>query len=170
MLTVALAAASDKGSTPKARWSAETFAGLGLRGIGPAAISGRIVDLAVHPADAATWWVAAASGGVWKTVNAGTTWSPIFDKQGSYSIGALAVDPKNPLVVWVGTGEANSQRSVGYGDGLYRSSDGGGTWERVGLEKSEHIAKILIDPGSSAIDPSSSAIVALPAQLGEKKL
>lgn len=149
VLTLALAATPDKGSTPKARWSAETFAGLGLRGIGPAAISGRIVDLAVHPTDPATWWVAAASGGVWKTVNAGTTWSPIFDKQGSYSIGALAVDAQNPLVVWVGTGEANSQRSVGYGDGIYRSSDGGGTWERVGLEKSEHIAKILIDPRDS---------------------
>ncbi len=133
----------------KTRWKPETFSGLALRGIGPAAVSGRIVDLAVHPTDPATWWIAVASGGVWKTVNAGTTFTPIFDGQHSYSIGALAVDAKNPLIVWVGTGENNSQRSVSYGDGLYRSSDGGTSWEKAGLEKSEHLAKILIDPRDS---------------------
>ena len=140
-----LARAEEK----ETRWKPETFSGLGLRGIGPAAISGRISEIAVHPTDPAIWWIAAASGGVWKTVNAGTTWAPIFDGQGSYSIGALAVDAKNPLLVWVGTGENNSQRSVSYGDGLYRSSDGGASWEKAGLGKSEHIARILIDPRDS---------------------
>src|SRR5207237_7519956 len=88
-------------------------------------------------------------GGVWKTVNSGTTWTPVFDNEGSYSIGALALDPKNPNVVWVGTGENNSQRSVGYGDGVYRSDDGGKTWKNMGLKQSEHIGKIVIDPRNS---------------------
>ena len=130
---------------------ADTFTGLELRGIGPAVTSGRVVDIAVHPTDRAVWYVAAAAGGVFKTVNAGTTWTPLFDAQGSYSIGCLAVDPHNPLVVWVGSGENNSQRSVGYGDGVYRSTDGGSTWENVGLKASEHIGKIVIDPRDSSI-------------------
>jgi photosystem II stability/assembly factor-like uncharacterized protein len=128
------------------RMKAETFAGLELRGIGPALLSGRIADIVVVPEDRATWYVAVSSGGVWKTVNAGTTWTPIFDGEKSYSIGCLALDPSNSNVVWVGTGENASQRSVGYGDGVYRSLDGGASWTRVGLEKSEHIGKILIDP------------------------
>jgi photosystem II stability/assembly factor-like uncharacterized protein len=129
--------------------SAPTFAGLELRNIGPAVVGGRIVDVAVDPTSPRTWYVAAASGGVWKTTNAGTTWSPIFEDQGSFSIGCLAIDPKNPLVVWVGTGENNSQRSVSYGDGVYKSTDGGKSWQNVGLKKSEHIGKILIDPRDS---------------------
>src|SRR5262249_36530616 len=92
---------------------------------------------------------AVASGGVWKTTNAGTSWTPLFDEQGSYSIGAITLDPKDPHVVWVGTGENNSQRSVGYGDGVYRSPDGGKTWQKLGLERSEHIGKVLIDPRDS---------------------
>ncbi|HEX5760883.1 MAG TPA: glycosyl hydrolase [Thermoanaerobaculia bacterium] len=135
----------------KEPWSAETFSGLALRGIGPAVASGRVGDIAIHPSDESTWYVAAASGGVWKTTNAGTTWTPIFDQQGSYSIGCLAIDPKDPLVVWVGTGENNVQRSVSYGDGVYKSVDGGRTWENVGLEASEHIAKILLDPRDSNV-------------------
>ena len=141
----------DKAAAEKTRMKAETFSGLKLRGIGPALTSGRIGDLAIHPTDGHTWYVAVASGGVWKTVNAGTTWTPIFDDQGSYSIGCLAIDPRNPLVVWVGTGENNSQRSVGYGDGLYKSTDGGKSWENVGLKASEHIGKILIDPRDSSV-------------------
>jgi len=125
---------------------AGTFTGLALRGIGPAVSSGRIGDIAVDPTDYDTWYVAVASGGVWKTINAGTTWEPIFDDQGSYSIGCVAVDPNDPLAVWVGTGENNSQRSVGYGDGVYKSVDGGRNWKKVGLEDSEHVGKILIDP------------------------
>jgi len=142
---------SEKKPAPETRLKADTFQGLELRGIGPAVTSGRVSDIALHPRDRATWYIAAASGGVWKTANAGTTWTPVFDAQGSYSIGCVAVDPRNPLTVWVGTGENNSQRSVGYGDGVYRSVDGGQTWENVGLKSSEHIAKILVDPRDSNV-------------------
>ncbi|MDQ6677013.1 MAG: glycosyl hydrolase [Acidobacteriota bacterium] len=127
----------------------DPYAGLKFRSIGPAMISGRIVDIAVDPANAAHYFIAAASGGVWKTANNGTSWTPIFDNEGSYSIGALALDPKNPAVLWVGTGEANSQRSVSYGDGIYRSEDAGRTWRNLGLKSSEHIARIAIDPRDS---------------------
>src|SRR5947209_1816490 len=129
--------------------SAATFAGLKLRSLGPAVTSGRVVAFAVHPIDRGHYYVAAASGGVWKTVNAGVTWTPAFDNEGSYSIGAITLDPRNPAVVWVGTGENNSQRSVSYGDGVYRSDDGGKSWKNVGLKSSEHIGKILIDPRNS---------------------
>jgi photosystem II stability/assembly factor-like uncharacterized protein len=129
--------------------TADALAGLELRGIGPALTSGRIVDIAVDPAHPGTYYVAAASGGLWKTSNSGTTFTPVFDKEGSYSIGCVTVDPKHPLTVWVGTGENNSQRSVGYGDGVYRSVDGGKKWENLGLKASEHISKILIDPRDS---------------------
>ncbi len=131
--------------------SPATFAGLKLRSIGPAVTSGRVVGFAVHPQDRSHYYVAAASGGVWKTTNNGTSWTPVFDEQGSYSIGYVALDPKNPHVVWVGTGENNSQRSVGYGDGVYRSDDGGKSWKKVGLDKSEHIGKILLDPRNSDV-------------------
>ena len=142
----------EKGAKPeekKGGMTAATFAGLEFRNIGPAVVGGRIVDVAVDPRAPATWYVAAASGGVWKTTNAGITWTPIFEGQGSFSIGCLAIDPKNPLVIWVGTGENNSQRSVSYGDGVYKSTDGGRSWENVGLKRSEHIGKIVIDPRDS---------------------
>lgn len=144
----------EKGAKPeekKGGMTASTFAGLEFRNIGPATVGGRIIDIAVDPSAPTTWYAAAASGGVWKTVNAGTTWTPIFEGQGSFSIGCVTVDPKNPLVVWVGTGENNSQRSVSYGDGVYKSTDGGRSWENVGLKKSEHIGKIVIDPRDSNI-------------------
>jgi photosystem II stability/assembly factor-like uncharacterized protein len=136
---------------PHEPFSAATFSGLKLRALGPALTSGRVIALAVDPKNPSHYYVAAASGGVWKTVNAGTTWAPVFDNEGSYSIGAIALDPKNPLVVWVGTGENNSQRSVSYGDGVYRSDDGGKSWRNVGLKKSEHIGRILIDPRNSNV-------------------
>ncbi len=131
--------------------NAGTLSGLGFRTIGPALTSGRIGDIAVSPHDQDTWFVAVASGGVWKTTNHGTTFEPVFDGQGSYSIGCVTVDPNNPAVVWVGTGENNSQRSVGFGDGVYKSVDGGTSWDNVGLEESEHIGKILIDPRDSDV-------------------
>ena len=129
--------------------SAPTFNGLKLRSIGPAFTSGRVVGFAVDPNNPARYFVAAASGGVWKTINNGTTWTPVFDNEGSYSIGAIVLDPKNPLTVWVGTGENNSQRSVSYGNGVYRSDDGGKSWKNVGLKTSEHIGRIAIDPKDS---------------------
>lgn len=122
---------------------------LKFRGIGPALMSGRIGDIVVDPVKRSTWYVAASSGGVWKTMNSGVTWKPIFDSQGSYSIGCLAIDPNDRFTIWVGTGENNSQRSVGYGDGLYKSTDGGLSFKKVGLENSEHIGKILVHPNDS---------------------
>ncbi len=133
------------------RLKAETFKGLELRSIGPALMSGRIADVAVHPKDQSTWYVAVGSGNVWKTTNAGTTWKPIFDDQGSYSIGCVTVDPSHPEIVWVGTGENVGGRHVGYGDGVYKSLDGGGSWDNVGLGDSQHIGNILVDPRDSEV-------------------
>ena len=130
---------------------ASAVAGFTLREIGPAFTSGRITELVVHPDHKATWYVATASGGVWKTHNAGTIWTPIFDGEGSYSIGTITLDPNDPKVIWVGTGENNSQRSVSYGDGVYRSNDGGRTWSNMGLEESEHIGRIVVDPRDSKV-------------------
>ena len=143
------AAAPDAAAAPSL--TGETFSGLRARLIGPALTSGRIVGIAVHPKDPAVIYVAAASGGVWKTENAGASWQPIFDSQGSYSIGVVTLDPRDPKVVWVGTGENNSQRSVGYGDGVYKSIDGGRSWKKMGLERSEHIGRIVIDPRDSNV-------------------
>ncbi|MDH3403505.1 MAG: glycosyl hydrolase [Acidobacteriota bacterium] len=149
-----LAATAKKATEPEAkdedlRLAAATFAGLELRNIGPAMMSGRIADLAVHPEDASTWYVAVGSGNVWKTTNAGTTWTPIFDDQGSYSIGCITLDPGDPDVVWVGTGENVGGRHVGFGDGVYKSTDGGGSWTNMGLAASEHIGTIVVDPRDS---------------------
>jgi len=131
--------------------SSATFSGLRLRGIGPAFTSGRVVGFAVDPENSQHYFVAAASGGVWRTTNDGTSWTPVFDTQGSYSIGTVVIDPRNPSVVWVGTGENNNQRSVSYGDGVYKSEDGGRTWHNLGLKQSEHIARIVIDPRDSNV-------------------
>jgi photosystem II stability/assembly factor-like uncharacterized protein len=128
-----------------------TFTGIKWRSIGPAFMSGRIADIAMHPTDYSQWYVAVGSGGVWKTQNAGTTWTPLFDKQKSYSIGCITIDPNNPNVIWVGTGENVGGRHVGYGDGLYRSTDGGESWKNMGLKESQHISRILIHPDNSNI-------------------
>jgi photosystem II stability/assembly factor-like uncharacterized protein len=133
------------------RLSAATLKGLELRSLGPAINSGRISDFAVTPGQRHRYFVATASGGVWRTDNAGTTWKPVFDEHGSYSIGCITMDPENPNVLWVGTGENNSQRSVSFGDGVYRSLDGGQTWTNMGLGESEHIGTIAIDPRDSRV-------------------
>jgi len=128
-----------------------SLSGLKFRNIGPAVTSGRISDFAVNPNNSSEYYVAVSSGGVWKTVNAGTTYEPIFDSQGSYSIGCVTLDPSNSNVVWVGSGENNNQRSVAYGDGVYKSEDGGSSWKNTGLKTSEHIGKILVDPRNSDV-------------------
>lgn len=128
-----------------------TFSGLKFRSIGPALVSGRIVDLAVNPKNTSEYYVASANGGVWKTTNAGVTYTPVFENEASFSIGCVAIDPTNTNVVWVGSGENNNQRVVGYGDGVYKSEDGGKTWKNVGLKNSEHIGKIAIDPNNTDI-------------------
>jgi photosystem II stability/assembly factor-like uncharacterized protein len=135
----------------KSVMSSGTFSGLKLRGVGPAFMSGRIADIVIHPDDNNLWYVAVGSGGVWKTENAGVTWKPIFDGEASYSIGCVTVDPGNPHVVWVGTGENVGGRHVGYGDGVYRSGDGGGSWENLGLKDSQHISRIVVHPGNSSV-------------------
>ncbi len=145
-LTLTACAEDDK---PDTGLNADTFKGLELRTIGPALMSGRIADLVLHPENRSIWYVAVGSGGVWKTDNAGTTWQPLFDEQGSYSIGAITLDPQRPDTVWVGTGENVSGRHVGYGDGVYRSRDGGKTWENMGLKNSEHIGMIRVHPEDS---------------------
>ena len=128
------------------RLTSKAFDGLKLRAIGPALMSGRIADIAIDPAHPSTWYVAVGSGGVWKTVNAGTTWTPLFDREASYSTGCVTIDSSNPDVIWVGTGENVGGRHVGYGDGVYRSRDGGASWENLGLKDSQHVSKILVHP------------------------
>ena len=139
------------GQTEHKEEIAKAVSGLKLRGIGPAFMGGRIADIAVSPTDKSTWYVAVGSGGLWKTTNRGTSWKPIFDSQKSYSIGTVTIDPNNSEVVWVGTGENVSGRHVAWGDGVYKSTNGGKTWNAMGIEKSEHIGKILIDPRNSDV-------------------
>ena len=127
------------------------YSGLKFRNIGPALMSGRISDIIIHPENQNIWYVAAGSGGVWKTKNAGTTWHPLFDDEKSYSIGCITLDPKNTNIIWVGTGENVGGRHVGYGDGIYKSTDAGKTWKNMGLTKSEHISKIIIHPSDPNI-------------------
>ncbi|WP_456376038.1 glycosyl hydrolase [Lutibacter sp.] len=124
---------------------------LSFRSVGPAAYSGRISDLAVNPNNTSEYYVGVASGGLWKTVNHGTTFEPIFDKESVFSIGCLAMDPNNSNVLWVGTGENNSQRNLAYGDGVYKTTDGGKSFTNMGLKTSSQIGKIMIDPRNSNV-------------------
>ena len=128
---------------------AHPLSGLSLRPIGPAITSGRISDFAFHPERKHEYFAATASGNLWKTNNNGITWVPLFEGEASYAIGVVELDPNDSLVVWVGTGENNAQRSVAYGDGVYRSLDGGKSWTNMGLKDSGHISQIWIDPEDS---------------------
>ncbi len=139
-----------KGDTKDSRYDV-AWNSLKFRNIGPAFTSGRIADFAVNPADHSEFYVATAAGGVWKTTNGGIVLKPVFDSQGSYSIGSVSMDPNNHNVVWVGTGENNNQRSVSYGDGVYKTIDGGKTWKHMGLKNSEHIGMIAVDPRDSDV-------------------
>ena len=141
----------NKEEEKKGGITADTFSGLKFRLIGPAVASGRVMSIAVNPRKKDEYYVGVASGGVWKTVNDGTTWTPLFDNEGSYSIGWVELDPNDSSVLWVGSGESNSQRSVSWGDGIYRSDDGGKDWKNLGLKKSEHIGRVVIDPRDSKV-------------------
>lgn len=142
----------DKGSDADAYWlKSEQLSGLTFRTIGPALTSGRVADIAVNPTNFNEYYVAVASGGVWKTTNHGVSYQPIFDGEGSYSVGCVTIDPNQPATIWVGTGENNNQRSVGYGDGVYKSTDGGSSWKNMGLKASEHISKIIVHPTNSQV-------------------
>ena len=139
----------------------DTISGLGARNIGSAKMSGRVAAIdAVQEGSRITVYIGTASGGVWKSVNGGTTFKPVFDKQPVQSIGAVTIDPKNPKVIWVGTGEAWTRNSVSVGDGVYKSTDGGDNWTNVGLKDSERISKIIVDPSDS-----NTVYVAVPGKL-----
>ena len=127
------------------------FDNLKFRNIGPAFMSGRISDLAIDPTNENVWYVAVSSGGVWKTSNAGTTFKPVFDDQAVFATGCVTIDPNNPHVIWVGTGENNGGRHISFGDGVYRSTDGGESWTNMGLKDSEHVSKIIVHPDNSNI-------------------
>ncbi|MFK5857498.1 MAG: glycosyl hydrolase [Bacteroidota bacterium] len=150
LLTLSVTVLAQKDNSNE-KLNEKTFSGLKFRNIGPALMSGRISDIAIHPENNNLWYVCAGSGGVWKTKNAGTTWTPIFDEQKVYSIGCVTIDPNNPHTVWVGTGENVGGRHVGYGDGIYRSDNDGKSWKNMGLEESQHISKIIVHPTNSNI-------------------
>ncbi len=132
------------------KFDSDTISGLGARNIGSAEMSGRVDSLtAVHEKGRLTVYVGSASGGLWKSVNGGTTYKPVFDKQAVQSIGAIAIDPENSQTVWVGTGEPWTRNTTSVGDGIYKSTDGGDNWQNMGLKESERIAKIIVDPADS---------------------
>jgi photosystem II stability/assembly factor-like uncharacterized protein len=148
-LLIARLLIAQPGAAP--RLTTELVSGLPVRNISGVFSSGRIADVAVDPHNRSVWYAATASGGLWKTSNRGLNWAPVFDDGGSYSLGVVVVDPKNSDVVWLGTGENQAQRAIGYGDGIYKSIDAGKTWKKAGLPNSEHIAKIVIDPRNSNV-------------------
>lgn len=130
---------------------AEVLNAIQIRPLGPGLVTGRIADIAIDPTNPSTWYIASAFGGVWKTVNRGASFTPIFENYGANNLCCIVIDPKNSQVLWLGTGENHSQRSAHFGDGLYKSTDAGKSWARVGLEQSEHIGKIVIDPRNSDV-------------------
>src|SRR5579872_1998217 len=142
-------AASAFAQTP-VRIDSDTISGLGARNIGSAKMSGRIDAIAaVHQGERLTVYIGSASGGLWKSMNGGTTYKPVFDKQDVQSVGAVTIDPKNPNVVWAGTGEPWTRNSTSIGDGIYKSTDGGENWTNMGLKDSERIARIVVDPADT---------------------
>ncbi len=150
-LTFQINAQKKNESTEKSNYNSSLYSALKFRSVGPAFTAGRIADIAVNPKNTSQYYIAVASGGVWKTDNSGNTYEPIFDGQGSYSIACVTIDPSNENTIWVGSGENNNQRSVAYGDGVYKSEDGGKSWKNMGLKTSEHIGNIIVHPKNSNI-------------------
>ena len=146
MFATALVLVAGWAAVVQAQVPAGLLTDLKPRAIGPAVMAGRTVGFAVYEADPAIFYVASASGGLLKTVNAGTTWDDVFDRQGTVSIGDVAINPNDPDVVWVGTGEANNRQSSSWGDGIYKSTDGGKSWKNMGLRESHHIGRIVVNP------------------------
>lgn len=128
-----------------------SLSGLQFRSIGPAITGGRVRHIKVNPQNKSEYYIASGSGSLWKTVNRGITFSPSFENQNTYAIGAVEIDPTNPNVLWVGTGENSNHNNSGYGDGIYKSEDGGKSWNNMGLKTSEHIGGIAIDPNDPNI-------------------
>ncbi len=151
LINTSLVLAAEVSEKPTPGLNKETLKGLQWRGIGPAMTAGRIADIAVSHENNSTWYVGVGSGGVWKTNNRGTTWNPVFDSEGSYSIGCITIDRNQADTVWVGTGENISGRHVGFGDGVYKSLDGGKSWTNMGLKDSQHIGQIVVDPRDSNV-------------------
>ncbi|MER3465228.1 MAG: hypothetical protein C4329_13255, partial [Chitinophagaceae bacterium] len=140
-LTLALTSATLFAQNPL-----DAFKNMKPRNIGPSSMSGRVTAIDVVNSNQNIWYIGTASGGVWKTENAGASFAPIFDEQPTLNIGSVAVQQNNPNIVWVGTGEGNPRNSLNIGEGIYKTMDGGKTWKRMGLEKTRNIHRILIDP------------------------
>jgi photosystem II stability/assembly factor-like uncharacterized protein len=132
-------------------FTADALKSIELRSIGPTLSTGRVADIAIDPKNPSVWYIASAFGGLWKTVNRGVTFTPIFDDQVSFTLCCVVIDPKDSNVLWLGTGENASQRSAHFGDGVYKSTDAGKTWKLAGLAASEHIGKIVIDPKNTNV-------------------
>lgn len=150
-LSLSAVPATGTGQTVSETSIGNVVSGFRTRSIGPAASGGRVSALAVQKDLPSVFYVGTATGGVWKTINGGTTFKPIFDNEPNLSIGAVAVSDSNPSIVWVGTGEANNRQSSSWGDGVYKSMDGGATWNRVGLKDTQSIGRIAIDPRNADV-------------------
>jgi len=129
----------------------KAFERLEWRSIGPSNMGGRATDVEGVPGNPNIVYAATGSGGLWKTTNGGVTWRPIFERQNTISIGDIALEPNNPEVIWVGTGESNTRNSVSFGDGVYKSNDGGKTWQHMGLKETERISRVIIHPNNPDI-------------------
>jgi len=150
MMFLAMMIFAGRAPAQEVKFDSDTISGLGARNIGSATMSGRVAAIAAVKEDGRlTVYVGAASGGVWKSSNGGTTFKPIFDKEAAQSIGAVAIDPQAPKTIWAGTGEAWTRNSASIGNGIYKSTDGGDSWTNMGLQNSERIAKIIVDPKDS---------------------
>ncbi len=151
-LILTVAVTFSEGQAPAGvRLTAEVFEGFALRSIGPTLTTGRIADVDVDPKNSSVYWVATGAGGLWKSTNKGIDFEPVFDRGGSFNLCCVKVDPKNSNVVWLGTGENSNPRSSMFGDGVYKTTDAGATWTRVGLANSEHLGNIQIDPRDSNV-------------------
>src|SRR5688572_446637 len=141
-----LVLASTSGAQLTQPLDSVTLGAFRWRSIGPANMGGRVTDIEVDPRNPKIFYVATATGGIWKTVNAGTMFFPLFDKERVISLGDIAIAPSNGDIIWAGTGEEDARNSISPGGGIYKSTDAGKTWRRMGLERTEHIARIIVDP------------------------